>query len=157
MARTAKFSDAGGSTRATPRNRVSARTSDSSDEDSAVSSSPTPSVSFSSDKENRQSTSAAATSRGKGKARTMGPPDTHTSNGPTPRAGKKRKLANRAEQPILTQSLHQQHLEEAADKDLYDPDQDIEQRRALKRDYRDLTRELTGTGERRAPLTFTSD
>ena len=154
MARTAKYSDAGGSTRATPRNGVSSRPSDSNEEDSTVSPSPTPSTSFSSDKENRQSTSAAATSRGKGKARAMGPPNTVTSSGPTPRAGQKRKLADRAEQPNLTQSLHQQRLEEVAEKDLYDPDQDIEQRRALKRDYRDLSRELTGKGEDLAPLAF---
>ncbi|KAG8525854.1 uncharacterized protein KY384_000614 [Bacidia gigantensis] len=96
-----------------------------------------PNASFASDKENRPSVAA------KGKARAMGPPSTLAAERETPRPNLKRKLADRSGPQNATQTLHRQKLDEAGDSDYYDPEQSMEQRRALRKDYRDLSRELT--------------
>lgn len=44
-----------------------------------------------------------------------------------------------------TQALHNQILEEEGDRDAYDPDQDPEERRQVKKQYRELQRKLQGT------------
>ena len=104
-----------------------------------------PAASFSSDKENR---SAATPRPNNAKSRAMAPP----SKLPTPaseestsaRASKRRKLGER-DAPNAIQAAHQKRLDEAGDPSVYDPDQTIEERRAIRKEYRDLSRELTGT------------
>ncbi|KAL8828134.1 MAG: hypothetical protein Q9191_002764 [Dirinaria sp. TL-2023a] len=106
-------------------------------------SSVSPAASFSSDKENR---STARSRPSNGKSRAMPPP----SKLPTPvleeptsgRASKRRRLSER-DAPNATQAAHQKRLEEAGDRSVYDPDQTIEERRAIRKEYRDLSRELT--------------
>lgn len=59
------------------------------------------------------------------------------------RASKRRRLGER-DAPNETQAAHQKRLDEAGDRSVYDPDQTIEERRAIRKEYRDLSRELTG-------------
>ena len=107
--------------------------------------SPSPAASFSSDKENRTATRSRSSN---GKSRAMPPPSklpTPNSEEPTSeRANKRRRLSGR-EESNATQTAHQKRLEEAGDRSVYDPDQSIEERRAIRKEYRDLSRELTGT------------
>lgn len=107
--------------------------------------SPSPTASFSSDKENRAAaTSSARASNGKSKA--MPPPKlpTPTSAEPaTPRASKRRKLSER-DIPNASQVAHQKQLEEHADIEHYDPNQSMEERRSIRKEIRDLSRELNG-------------
>ena len=57
-------------------------------------------------------------------------------------SGKKRKLQDAQSQP--SQARHRRELEERVDKDFYDPDQDEEERRAVRKGMRDLNKELNG-------------
>ena len=107
--------------------------------------SPSPTASFSSDKENRRvSSRASRVSRGKGRA--MGPPQLAT---PTPgaeaepRSSKRRKLSER-DAPNASQAMHARRLAEAGDTEYYDPEQSIVEKRAVRKDFRDLSKELTG-------------
>ena len=45
---------------------------------------------------------------------------------------------------MSSQAIHQWELEEAADTQYYDPDQAPEERRAVRKALRDLTRDLNG-------------
>ena len=104
--------------------------------------SPSPAASFSSDKENRHAASEKSRqAKGKGKAMAASQLPTPETEGP--RSSKKRKLGER-EGLNATQTTHAKQLAEAADKDFYDPEQSIEERRAVRKDFRDLSRELTG-------------
>jgi len=107
--------------------------------------SPSPAASFSSDKENRE---ILASRPANGKARAMPPPSRLPTPGsvepPSGRASKRRRLSDR-NAPSATQAAHEQRLESAGDTSVYDPDQSIEERRVIRKDYRDLSRELTGT------------
>lgn len=104
--------------------------------------SPSPAASFSSDKENRQA--ETETSRqSKGKARAMEPPYLPTPETDAPRSNKRRKLSER-EAPNTTQTTHAKQLADVADTDYYDPEQSIVERRAVRKDFRDLSKELTG-------------
>lgn len=108
--------------------------------------SPSPAASFSSDKENRQ-TPAEASRQDKGKGRSMGPPQLPS---PAPadleptRSNKRRKLSERGA-PSATQTAHENRLAGVGDTQYYDPEQSIEERRAIRKDFRDLSKELTGT------------
>lgn len=106
--------------------------------------SPSPAASFSSDKENRGAASSRHTN---GKARAMPPPSKlptpESAEGPSQRASKRRRLSER-DAPSTTQAAHEKRLETAGDTSVYDPDQSIEERRVIRKDYRDLSRELTG-------------
>lgn len=108
--------------------------------------SPSPAASFSSDKENR---GVSATGTGKGKARSMAPPSklpTPDSAGPaSERASKRRRISER-DALNATEAALEQRLDLAGDASVYDPDQSIEERRVIRKDYRDLSRELTGLG-----------
>ena len=101
-----------------------------------------PAGSFSSDKENRPSEVPKSTYN-----RGMPPPlpQASVAEATTSRRYLKRKLADRDAPPSATQTLHRQRLEEAGNSEFYDPEQSMGQRRALRREYRDLTRELTGS------------
>ena len=102
--------------------------------------SPSPTVSFGSDKENRSVNAGRD-----GKRRTTGLSEaTPGSDRSSSRPSLKRKLADRDTPLNATQRLHQQELAEAGDDELYDPDQSMGERRALRKDYRDLSKDLTG-------------
>lgn len=66
-------------------------------------------------------------------------------------AGKRRKLSDRASN---IQEPSQSQLNE---KDVYDPDQDVEERRRVRKGLRDLTRELHGMGLSYVPFPLNSD
>ena len=104
--------------------------------------SPSPAASFSSDKENRGSTAQ----QGNGKSKAMPPPKLPTpalGDNDAPRTNRKRKLAER-EAPTASQIAHARELDEVGDTQYYDPDQSMEERRAIRKGFRDLSRELTG-------------
>ena len=97
--------------------------------------SPTPSISFSSDKENRPNAGA--------RQKSMAPPNRTLTETPA-RSSRKRKLADR-EAPIdPTQSRRQEALAKVTDKTQYDPEQSLEERREIRKDYRELYKGLTG-------------
>ena len=106
--------------------------------------SPSPAASFSSDKENRRVSSSRPAN---GKSRAMPPPSKlptpDSTEPPSERATKRRRLSER-DAPNATQAAHEKRLDSAGDTSVYDPDQSIEERRAIRKDYRDLSRELTG-------------
>ena len=60
---------------------------------------------------------------------------------PVDRPGKRRKV-----DPIelTSQAAHERHLDEVIDTHFYDPDQDMNERRALRKGLRDLNRNLNG-------------
>ncbi|KAI9719586.1 MAG: hypothetical protein M1812_003357 [Candelaria pacifica] len=106
--------------------------------------SPSPAASFSSDKENQSSTtSSSRQNKGKGRDTAMGPPKLPTpvsDSANTPRTNKRRRLGEHA--PLASQVAYEREMEEVADTAFYDPDQSMEQRRAIRKELRDLTRDL---------------
>lgn len=62
----------------------------------------------------------------------------------TPRMNKRRRLADQDER-LESQIIHERELELVADTEYYDPDQDMGERRAVRKGLRDLTRDLNGT------------
>ena len=107
--------------------------------------SPSPAASFSSDKENHsiEPESARQTSR---KSSTMAPQKmlTPTSAEPSsPRSSKRRRLGER-DVPNPSQRAHQKELQETGNAQYYDPDQSMEERRAVRKEIRDLSKELNG-------------
>lgn len=107
--------------------------------------SPSPAASFSSDKENRsiETESARQISR---KSSAMSPQKmlTPTSAEPSsPRSSKRRRLAER-DVPNPSQRAHQKELQETGNAQFYDPDQSMEERRAVRKEIRDLSKELNG-------------
>ncbi|KAI9795852.1 MAG: nuclear protein [Piccolia ochrophora] len=124
-----------------------------------VSLSPSPAASFSSDKENRSSAIARARAKGRSIAHTVLPSPklpTPQSDALTPREAKRRRVADRAETPNLARTVEEQvndeggdsqddeeeEEEEFEDTKWYDPDQDIEVRRGLRKGLRDLSHNL---------------
>ncbi|KAK0513080.1 hypothetical protein JMJ35_004066 [Cladonia borealis] len=142
MARRAQLSEAGED--ADRRNESDASTRRSRSHAHVASLSPSPAASFSSDKENRQA-QAEGSRQEKGKGRAI--PSPHlpspaTGEEDTPRPNKRRKLSER-EAPNATQTAYQNHLAEIGDSRFYDPDQSMGERRALRKEFRDLSKELT--------------
>lgn len=86
-----------------------------------------------------------------GKSRAMPPPSkvpttksaeaeaTHEAT----RASKRRRLSER-DAPNPPDASFAAAADQPGNTSVYDPDQDINQRRAIRKDYRDLSRELTG-------------
>ncbi|KAF4626382.1 hypothetical protein G7Y89_g11781 [Cudoniella acicularis] len=98
--------------------------------------SPSPATSVSSDKENR---SSRPVDKGKGRM-PMGPP-----RAPSPsseRSKRKRTNTNTAESENLSDRNRRRRTVEVEDPDDYNPDQDIEERRQLRKGLRDLTKRL---------------
>lgn len=63
-----------------------------------------------------------------------------------PRSNKRRKLSERGAPALnATQTVHENRLAEVGDTQYYDPNQSIEERRAIRKDFRELSKELTGT------------
>lgn len=128
-------------------NNASTRRSQARDEGpTALSPSPSPAASFSSDKENRSVSTTARNATGKSQA--MPPPSKlPTSNSAEPettRASKRRRLSER-DAPNAPDSGFAAEGDMPGNTPAYDPDQNVDERRALRKDYRDLSRELTGT------------
>ena len=139
--------------------------------DNAASPSPSPSLSFSSDKENRSAKMPSRTS--KNKRASMAPPTLPTprsSDADSEPSSKRRRLADRdaraatpsqathraapaatpsqaahLDAPAATrsQTAHDRVLDSLGHKDVYDPDQSIHVRREIRKDYRDLSKDLT--------------
>ncbi|KAI9772621.1 MAG: nuclear protein [Geoglossum simile] len=98
---------------------------------SSSSQSPSPSLDASSEKENR-AVRKNSTRQLQGKERSdMAPP--------VGRPGKRRRV-----DPVehTSQVAHERHLDEVVDTHFYDPDQDMDERRALRKGLRDLNRNL---------------
>ena len=117
--------------------------------------SPSPAVSFSSDKENRQSTSRTSRpANGKAKAMPLSrPSESRLLETSTPRAAKRRRLGERNGQNA-SQLAHEQELDNLAQKGhtkFYDPNQSMDERRAVRKGIRELAKELTGMVENSEP------
>ena len=104
------------------------------------STSPSSAVSFSSDKENRASLTRHA--KGKGRA-TLDSPTPSSVDRPTTHSNKRRKLAERTNLDP-SQVAFQKQKDQVDDKRYYDPEQPMEERRAVRKSIRDLARELAG-------------
>ena len=104
--------------------------------------SPSPATSFSSDKENRQASSRTPR-QGKNTSKAMEPLQMPTPEIEASRTNKRRRLSER-KAATATQTTYQKQLADAADTDFYDPEQNMHERRAVRKDFRDLSRELTG-------------
>ena len=108
--------------------------------------SPSPAASFSSDKENR-----VGSRQSHAKNKTMPPPRLPTpvsGESASPHANKRRRLGERGA-PNASQAVHGRALEMVTDTQYYDPDQPMEERRAVRKGIRDLARELAGQSEKR--------
>ena len=107
--------------------------------------SPSPAASFSSDKENQQA-QVDDTRQNMNRVKNMSHhiPTSSPANYNGPRSSKKRKLGER-DIPNASQTAYERELEEVEDRRFYDPDQSMDERRAVRKDFRDLSRELTGT------------
>ena len=112
--------------------------------DSPTELSPSPATSFSSDKENRV---INPTRNANGKARAMPPPSkvptTNSAEAEATRASKRRRLSER-DAPDAPDASFAAAADQPANTSLYDPDQNINERRAIRKEYRDLSRVLTG-------------
>ena len=108
--------------------------------------SPSPTASFSSDKENRSANQSAGRN-GSTKSNAMPPPSKlPTPNGVEPevtRASKRRRLSER-DAPDAPETSFTAEADAPGNSPVYDPDQNIDERRAIRKDYRDLSKELTG-------------
>lgn len=111
----------------------------------AVDSSISPSsvASFSSDKENHARPSNASSKR---KSSELGPPGSSTpvTESSPGTANKRRRFAEHKGKAPQSQTAHEKQLEEVNDTQFYDPDQDPEERRAVRKGLRDLTKDLNG-------------
>lgn len=113
--------------------------------------SPSPEASYSSDKENLQGRRNGVQDKDPKSKTAMATPGLRTPNSnvsTTPRAtaGRKRRFGDSDGVPSARDFAHERELVEAADTQYYDPDQDMEQRRIVRKGFRDLTRELNGEG-----------
>jgi non-structural maintenance of chromosomes element 4 len=105
--------------------------------ESSIRPSPVPSVS--SDKENRHA-SKRQPQADKRKAGAVAMSERSESSGAA--VSRKRKLQEARSQP--SQARFRRELEERVDKDFYDPDQDEDERRAVRKGMRELNKELNG-------------
>ena len=101
----------------------------------ALAQSPAPSASVS-DKENHDTTRR----RSGNKQKSVSMDSTAEQS---PRPNKKRRLTDR-EIVGPSQRTHRKQLQEAGDGRYYDPNQSMAERRKVRKEYRDLTRDLTG-------------
>ena len=72
----------------------------------------------------------------------MAPPQ-HPTVESSARPNKKRKLGER-NPPNASQVAYQKQLAQAENTQYYDPNQSMEERRAVRKEYRELARDLTG-------------
>lgn len=114
-------------------------------DDNPGSLSPSPAASFSSDKENRGSASRTS-HQANGKPTAMAPPKkpTRAAAEPlSPHVNKRRRLSERGA-PSASQVAHERELKELGNTQYYDPDQNMDERRAVRKGIRDLSKELSG-------------
>lgn len=107
--------------------------------------SPSPAASFSSDKENREA-EAEPSGHINGKSKAMPPPKLPSPNSAepsSPKSNKRRRLCER-DVPNASQIAHEKELERLGNTQYYDPDQSMEERRAVRKGIRDLSKELNG-------------
>ena len=107
--------------------------------------SPSPTTSFSSDKENR-ALAGQAPQEINGKSRAMAPPKLPTpvsAEPASPRASKRRRLGER-DAPNASQVAHERELQDLGNAQFYDPDQSMDERRAVRKGIRELAKELNG-------------
>lgn len=104
-------------------------------------SSASPAFSFSSDKENRGQ-SKDPESRGTKRKLTISEMAS-SSSAASGSSNKKRELGDRS-RDLSSRAVHRRELEERVDRQYFDPDQDIEERRATRKGMRDLAKELNG-------------
>jgi non-structural maintenance of chromosomes element 4 len=102
---------------------------------------PSPAPSTSSDKENyHASRSGSRIEKGRSATARM---SVQAEGSGSAISSRKRKLQDVRPQP--SQTRHRRELEERVDKEFYDPDQDEEERRAVRKGMRDLNKELNGS------------
>ncbi|MCJ1393366.1 nuclear protein [Xylographa bjoerkii] len=105
--------------------------------------SPSPAASFSSDKENRE-VSVQLSRNAQGKTKAMPPPKLPTPGSAehTPSHTNKRRRLGERDTPNTSYSSQQDEVDPDEDLRYYDPDQSMEERRYIRKGYRDLAREL---------------
>lgn len=123
--------------------------------------SPPPELSYSSDKENHGGRTHGGAHQKDPKSRpttmtttTASTPGLRTpssNSSTTPRAGRKRRFGDDDGDgetvPLASHLAHERELDEAVDTQYYDPDQSMEERRAVRKGLRDLARDLNGARE----------
>ena len=102
---------------------------------------PSPAPSTSSNKENYHASRPRPRADKANTAPNRSSMSSSNSANPAP-ASRKRKLQDVRTQP--SQARHRRELDERVDKEYYDPDQDEDERRAVRKDMRDLNKELNG-------------
>lgn len=95
----------------------------------------------SSDKENRNAPRDRLSPSDKRRKSTQG---TSSQTPSTQGGNKKRRLTQRGLSDQSSQAVHRRRLQNINDTDFYDPDQNEEERRRVRKGLRDLTRELNG-------------
>lgn len=107
--------------------------------------SPSPPASFSSDKENHTGVleSARQISRRPSAMSSQKLLTPTSAEPPSPRSSKRRRLGER-DAPNPSQRAHERELQESGNAQYYDPDQSMEERRAVRKEIRDLSKELNG-------------
>ncbi|KAJ9269936.1 hypothetical protein DTO212C5_3906 [Paecilomyces variotii] len=108
------------------------------DDGSDVSAPSSPETSISSDKENHEASRRDSRTEKRKQGRTMAPGQPTPSNSSV---NKRRRLAERAANTQLP-TPSQARRSQVTDKDFYDPDQDEDERRRIRKGLRDLSREL---------------
>lgn len=103
-----------------------------------------PSGPGSSDKENRDTSRNHLSSSEKRRKSTQGMTSATQSTPRSASGNKRRRLTQRGLTDIGSQAAHKRRLQQVNDTDYYDPDQDENERRRIRKDLRDLTRELNG-------------
>ena len=94
-----------------------------------------------SDKENRGQSKDPETRGGK---RTSTSSKMASSSSATSGSSNKKRKLGEGSGGLSSHALHRRELEEQVDRRYFDPDQDIEERRATRKGMRDLAKELNG-------------
>lgn len=102
---------------------------------------PSPSPSFSSDKENRTS----ARRSDKRKTRNPASQSTRTPQAMADASNKRRRLSEKGVSDLQSHVVSRRRPRHIQDTDLYDPDQDPEERRKVRKGFRDLVTNLNGS------------
>lgn len=110
--------------------------------------SPSPAASFSSDKENRKESSSNNHINKEMPTPKLPTPNTGEPSTPNPNPHKRRRLRER-DAPNASQVAHEKELERLGNTQYYDPDQSMEERRAVRKGLRDLSKELNGRSSHR--------
>ena len=132
-----RFSSSNDESGVEPRHRSQDRVNSHIDTGSSLT--PSPSLSVSSDKENQASITRL--SQSSTKSARIRRPSTFVTKEPS---NKRRKLGEQEAPNASSQATQKRQLEANAGSIFYDPDQPMEQRREVRRQLRDLGRQLVG-------------